>query len=75
MILTTRDCDQCDSNKFDVIEDKYFTKRKNEKLFMILNVILYPVLRGSYLKPKVKLICEACHRKDIRDKRLKGLGL
>lgn len=63
MILTTRDCDQCDS-KFDVIEDKYFTKRKNEKLFMILNVILYPVLRGSYLKPKVKLICEACHRQD-----------
>ncbi len=63
MILTTRQCHQCDS-KFDVIEDKYFTKRKNEKLFRILNVILYPALRGSYLKPKVRLICEACHRQD-----------
>ncbi len=69
MNLTTRNCPVCDS-KFDIINDKYFTKVNNEKLFMILNVILYPALRGS-LTPKVKLICEACHREDKIKKILK----
>ena len=70
MNLATRKCYQCDS-KFDIINDKYFTKRNNETLFMILNVILYPALRGSYLTPKVRLICEACHREDKIKKILK----
>jgi hypothetical protein len=70
MNLTTRNCYDCDS-EFDVINDNYFTKRNNEKLFMILNVILYPALRGSYLKPKVRLICEACNRQDKLKKILK----
>jgi hypothetical protein len=70
MILTTRQCHQCDS-KFDVIEDKYFTKRNNEKLFTVLNIIFAPVLRGSYFKPKTVLICEGCHRND----KIKKLGI
>jgi hypothetical protein len=68
--LTTRNCDQCDS-ELDIAEDKYFTKRKNQNLFMILNVILYPALRGSYFKPKVRLICEACNRNN----KIKNLGI
>ncbi len=72
MNLSTRNCYECDS-EFDVISDNYFTKRNNEKLFMILNVILYPALRGSYLKPKVRLICEACHQSNLRQDKIKKI--
>ncbi len=70
MNLLTRKCHHCDS-RFDIINDKYFTKRNNEKLFTVLNIIFAPVLRGSYLKPKTILICECCHRND----KIKKLGI
>jgi hypothetical protein len=69
MILTERNCGQCDS-KFDLIKDKYFVK-KPSKFISVINIILRCIVVTSDLTISSKLICETCNRDNKIKKVLK----
>jgi len=68
MRLTERTCTDC-KVKFDLLQDKYYTKPKTNWLLFTLYVLVPMVKQNWNNIFGTKLVCEKCHR----DSKLKSI--